>query len=222
MNKRQHIRLDALVRIPSFLDHHTLELGDVNRSPARVALDAVIRDVNAGVEAQATAAADFRCCAIRRRELRRELYTRYLRPIVVIARAELHCNPRAATLRCPSQSLGDEAFLAEAETIAELAVTYLHVFLRHRLPCDLVARVRGAIDAIDRVNNESIACTKRQMAATATVAAALRRAVRLVSVLDALVKSRGGRNAGLRAEWDAERRRHACCVRFDERLAGVA
>ena len=157
MKKRQQARLDTLAKIPSFLDDYAIELGHLNKTPSRAELDALLKALSVSGEAQAAAAAKFHSTTARKEQLRRELHSRYLRPIAAIANAEPANTPGAAALKCPTIRLSDELLLVQAESMAEYAAKHRHLFLRHRLPAGFVQQMRGTIDAIDRAIDQTAA-----------------------------------------------------------------
>jgi hypothetical protein len=199
-------RLDRLARIPAFLDQYAAELGAVSRSPARRELDAHVKLLAVMGNAQAVAKSRMRSCTQRREALRRELYERHLRPIAAIARAERAEAPVTEAFLCPHAHERYGVLLDRAEAIAQQAGKYRHLFLRHGLPRDFVKQLGGVIDAMDGLASERAEWAGRRKETTADLASLFRRAVRLVSVLDARVRGIAGGNRALLAAWDAVRR----------------
>ena len=222
MKKSQQARLATLVRVAAFLDDYVIELGHLNRSRSSATLRELLRELAANRDTQATAVVERHSCATRRRELRRELRARHLRPIAAITRVELADAPAAAAMRCPSMKLRNELFLAEAESMGQHAARRWHTFRRHRLPRDFVQQLRATIDAIDGLIDRSVECRKQRKAATAALASGFRRAGRLVSVIDALVQAQAHGNRELLAAWRAVRRTQAEGAARDAGVADAA
>jgi hypothetical protein len=213
MQRKQQTRLDTLAEVLTFLDDYAIELGNVSKSPSRAELCVLVKHLTVQATAQAAAVGEFRLCALRRRTLRRELCTKHLQPIAAIAQAELADTAVAQAFKSPGVRADYELLLERAEAVGDQARKYRGVFQRHGLRGDFVRQLRAIVDAMDRVTDERVECIARHKAATAALASGFRRAVSLLSVLNALVESRVGSNAGLRAAWRDVRRGEAARAR---------
>jgi hypothetical protein len=222
MEKRQQDKLNTLAGIVSFLDDHAIEIGKPSASPARVELEGLVKNLTLQGRAQAAAAGELRLHALRRRALRRELYARHLRPLAAIVHAELADTSLAAALRCLNRGARSDLLLEAVEAIGTQAVKYRHVFVRHGLGRDFVTQLRAVVDAMDRQADQRAACVTRLKAATASLASGLRRAVRLVSVLGALVEAQARGNPALIAAWVGVRRGEVSSPRHSLEVSRVA
>ena len=219
MKKRQQQTLKVLAGIVHFFDRYAIEAGPAHASSSRLELDALVKSLTMHGRAQAAATGELRLCTLRRRILLRELYTRHLRPIVAIARAEL---ADASAFDFSSARFRGDVLRERAVAIAHAAAKHQCLFLRRGLAPGFVEQFRATIDAIDRLGEERWRCATRREASTAALALGFRRATRLISVLDALVHNRAGGCPAVLSAWAAVRRGEVPDVRRSLEVSRVA
>jgi hypothetical protein len=110
-------------------------------------------------------------------------------PIARIARAELPPTPEMSALRMPRQAWKMERLAAAAHGMAQAAESSAAHFVAAGLPTDFIARLAGAADAMVRSVSDRKQTRGRLTGATKGLATTLSSALKLVSVIDALVTS---------------------------------
>jgi hypothetical protein len=198
--------LTTLHRVQQFMTNHAGELGDLNTSRSRQALDDLEAQLSSFAASQTGARSVTRTAVARQKVLKNTLLVKHLRPISAIAEAQLDQAPDFTELKLPRNIRTTPQLLAVAAAMAAAAVKYTHTFVEAGMSSTFVADLQAAADAVK--NNVTSKGTARssQIGATNGLKVATRQAHRIVKQIDALIEARLAGNTALLAQWKATKR----------------
>jgi len=125
----------------------------------------------------------------RQQSLCTKLRDHHLRPIVVIAKAEMRELPGIEkALLLPPGTLGVTKLVAEAEAIRKAAEQYKEAFVKNGRPADFLDQLTAAIAAVTQSTMGRAKNVGRQVGAKAGIAQQARRGRDAVAMLDSIVR----------------------------------
>ena len=202
MNCGQKSRFTTLVQVLLFITRYQSALGAVMLSRALAALREAVAEASFLVTAQWVAQSLGHRLTKIKAAIREDLRIRHMRPIADIALAMLRDNPVLARIKVPRKRDGDAKLLAAASAMAAGASRHRNVFLREELPADFITQLRHAASEIQRVLLERSQNRTARVTATQGIDDQLRRASRILPILDAQVVEQLAGQPALLAEWE--------------------
>ncbi len=201
MHQVQQGRLDALHRIRSFMDVYASELGTVNQSSSRAALDDVLAKLEARAATQFASVVQATGGTQHKNELREILRQHHMLPIAAVASATLAHTPFIAKLRLPGRKVNDSTLVAAGNAMAEVAAQYAKAFTDEQLPVDFIEQLKGAVEAVRQAAVARDGFQRNVTEATQAVDDELVRGKNVVRVLNSLVTRQLNDKNDLLAGW---------------------
>ena len=192
---------ETLRSVPPFLDEHRDVLAAVATSPMRRRLDDTLARLAFLADEQTASAAGARVCTQRYRERRRQLVRDHLVPLALIARTTEPPLSALEPFHLPRGRSTAQRLATVARAMAETAASHADILTAAGLPDDFVNRMGGAADAMMAELGRRTQESARHRIATEAIRTLLAAARRIVSVLDAFVKTACEQDAGLLAGW---------------------
>jgi len=208
MTKSQQATLDRFKRVQEFFDCHATELSDVNRSRARVQFDGTIADLDRCATTQVAASVQATSRTIRRAELREDLITSHLCPIVTIVHVCLSHLPVLGSLQMPRKRASDWDLLLDARRTADAIGANRYVFIAEGLPDDFVEQLVAAADELSELLRARDASWWEVSNATQAIRNGITKGFEQLRLLNALVQLRIRGSEELAAGW-----RSVCAIR---------
>jgi hypothetical protein len=135
------------------------------------------------------------------------LRTQHLRPISLIARAQLAGSPGIdKVVRLPRPNLTTTALLTQAQAFRAAAVLYETVFVNSGRPADFIAQLDAAINAVRRAFRSKATNVGKKAGAKLGLKDEIARGRRAVEMLDAIVTTGFAGNGQVLARWRSARR----------------
>jgi hypothetical protein len=206
MNRLQGRTYDSLRRIPVFLDGHADVLGAIVTSEGRKDVEAAIIAVEAHRTAQGTASRQLEGHRNKQLAVAKELAHSHMLPIAKFARGKLRGLPGYAELTKAVDVAAPKKLLADARSMAKVAVGYVDRFVSSGMAADTVDKLIVAADALDEAIMQRIGSHERRKASTDSIDALLQQGRDGVTVLDALITQLLKPNDPLLATWKSESR----------------
>jgi hypothetical protein len=206
MQSRQGNMLQALRTVDNFLTTNAATLDGVVTTGARKKLADAIATLEATVNEQAGSGVIAKGGTSRFRALRTALIRDHMTPIARIARAELPPTPELSAFRLPKKEWRMERVAAAAHGMALAAEPYSAHFVTAGLPTDFIAQLKGAADAMVRSVSDRKETRGRLSGATKGLATTISSALKLVSVIDAMVTTALVDDPALLANWKVVKR----------------
>ncbi len=153
MNRKQKQVMDSLVRVRAFLDAYPMT-GSLSSASAREMLDDVVQRLRSYAGAQHSGRDGSRMELKRQEDQIALLLDEYIRPIVMIARAQIELGSDVglpAGLRMPKLPLGPTKLIAVCDGMIEAARPHEKVFVANGLSADFLAQFASARDTLERV-----------------------------------------------------------------------
>jgi hypothetical protein len=220
------IVLNALQRVQRFMGTNDPSLGTLNASGYRRILDDVTAALSEHAVTQAASRRVGKGETAKQRVLRNALRLNHMRPISMIAAAQLKQVPEFTALQMPSSNSTSRRLIAAAGAMATAAETYATTFSDAGLPIDFLKQLRGAADALNSSIANRGATATAQSGATAGLKAQTSRGRETIKVLDSLVEPLLAGDAVLLAQWKAAKRisrsRGVSSVSLDAAASGTA
>jgi hypothetical protein len=201
MNKTQQALVKRLTTIQHFLDIHADALVPLNRGTARAELGGLVSAAERLAATQVTAAERSRSQTALLRDLRVNLRTVHLRPIIAVASARIGRTRAAARFKLPSQNVSDAVLVAEAMSVAAALRKRKSVLLAEYFEADCLDRLVIAAELVTAASAEAGRCRLEITSATTEIAEVVRRGRELVRFLNALVTSKARRNKRVLTAW---------------------
>jgi hypothetical protein len=201
MNGAQKARHESLLRVQRCLDDFDEFLGDVNRSPARSALDRLAGEVTQLAGYQRLAPTEVQSRAVQREDLREALRLEQMRPIAAIARLRLADSPLIIRLQVPRKNVDDATLIAAGDGMAKAAAQYRDVFIAQHLPADFVEQLEAAVNALRKSVEDREGTRVQRRYTTRAILACLSEASHMVRILDGLVMRQIRKDPALLAGW---------------------
>jgi hypothetical protein len=206
MNRKNGAVLTALERVQRFLDDNAALMPAANASPYRKTLDDAIarlggHAVDQNEHTRLSAGARAKQLAARRVLLRV-----HMRRISTIARVEFPRTPEFAALKAAPTTLGNQALVHAAESMANLASQHAEVFEKGGgLPPQFVDELRAAAAAVKEAAAQGQDSRSKRTGATKGVRSEAKRGRDAVAVLDTFVEPALKENEPLLREWKSRR-----------------
>lgn len=191
MEKKQRQLMDSLVRVRSFLEAHPA-IGALSYADARETLDDVIGRVDGHAGHQILGRELSRAESRRQQEQVSVIYDRHIRPIVMIARAQIQPDADVglpAGLRMPKADLPPTRLLAACSAMIEAARPYEAMFVAKGLPADFLAQFEAAREKLTTMRGNRAVQVRRHVTARAGLFVELRRGRLAVAQLDGIVRA---------------------------------
>jgi hypothetical protein len=201
MQTTQAAMLASLTNVQKFLDTHAAKLGDVAAGAARKRLDGIVAELTAHVADQSGGHFAAQGFTKKQRALRTALMRDHMAPIARIARADLPDTPEVHPLRMPRGNPGTGKLVSQARGMSQAAQPFTETFILGGLPADFVSRLDLAIDALLQAGTDRSRSQGRRGGATSGLRQRLSAGRKVVSVLDALIRSAAVGNGALLSDW---------------------
>lgn len=209
MIAQQKQKLQAFVRVQTFLESHPVA-GPLGYSGARETLDDAVRRLNEFAAAQLTGRDLSRGELRRQKQLVKQLFDRHMRPIVTVARAQIEpeSDVRMPAMRMPRAGVSVVKLLHACDSMIESARTFEAAFVANGLPADFLARFTAARNELEAGLGGRATLIGMRVGARAGLEVQVRRAVRAVDRLDAVVRSAFEGDPVALTEWRTAKRTH--------------
>lgn len=200
MERKQEHLIEALNQVEQFLETNGEAMTQVITSAARENFSASRERLVQHMKAQDGFARDTRSSVAIKRTLRDQLLEDHIRPIGVVARAELRHVQALAGLTVPSGKARFGSLVAAGYGMAQSARPYEATFLAAGLPADFIAQLVRATDALQEALTTRGEARALRVEATVGLAEESRVARNALRVLDVLVR-RAIKDPVRRARW---------------------
>jgi hypothetical protein len=201
MHKRQATRLAGLRAVQSFLTSNAEWFPEVANSRARKQFDDLIEELRGHVEDQEGSFLSAKSSTRKVHRLRRALLRDYMTPIARIAAMERDSVPELDPVRLPEGTLSLDRLIAYALGMAAIAAEHPEPFVAAGLPDDFAERLIAAAEDVNAEVGNRIRTRGRRGGATKGLESQLRRARRLLGVLDAFVTTALADDPARMADW---------------------
>ncbi len=191
MNRKQKQVMDSLVRVRAFLDAYPMT-GSLSATSSREMIDDVVQRLRAFAGAQHSGRDGSRMELRRQEDQTALLLDEYIRPIVMIARAQIELGSDVglpAGLRMPKLPLGPTKLIAVCDGMIEAARPYEKVFVANGLAADFLVQFASARDTLERVMGGRANQVGTKVAARAGLKVQLLRGRRAMDRIDAVVRA---------------------------------
>lgn len=207
MQGRQKQLLESLERVMDFLRAH-VPPGVTRAYAAKTEeLSALVAKLQSLLSDQLTGRNASRDDVQRTKMARTHLRERHLRPVNLIARGMLALEPKELkTLAMPEFDLNNARFLAAATSFRDAAKQYEQLLVENGRPEDFLAQLDRAIEAFRDSLFTRDANLGVQVGARAGLKQQLKRARRLIQVIDALVLDAFAGDEEVLARWRTAKR----------------
>ncbi len=193
--------LATLGLVRDFLDEHAAQLPSAATSGARRRLGEVLLGLATHTTEQSGQTIAGRGAVKKKTELRATLLRDHMRPIALVAQAELPHTAELHALRMPRNKPSLDRLAAMARGMAVEAAKYRGIFTRVGLPADFVEQLEAATQEMLDVRNASVRSRGRVKGATDSVRSLLREARQVLAVLDVLVRKDAPTDTRLLGDW---------------------
>jgi hypothetical protein len=198
--------LDMVRRVQGFLDRLAAALGSLIPASLRARLDAAVTQLAAFQVEQAATTGTARGETAAQTALRKDFYTRFMRPIARNAKSSLKNVGEYPTLVVPSSKLRKGEFLGAAQAMADSATKYEKVFLDKGMPTDFLTQMRAAIAQMTASNDARDRNLSRREAATQGIKNTSQVAHEVLVNLDSIIGPALKHDPSMLADWKASKR----------------
>ena len=198
--------LDTLRRVQGFLDTQATALGTLVPAALRARLDDTATQLSGFQVEQASATGTARGETANQAQLRKDFFTRFMRPIAKNARASLKNVGEYPTMVVPSSKLRKGEFLGAAQALADSAAKYEKTLVAHGMATDFLTQLRAAIAQLSTSNDARNRNLSRREAATEGIKNTSTTARNVLVNLDAIIGPALKHNTPLLADWKASKR----------------
>lgn len=220
MQSRQKQVIEAFQRVQGFLLAHPLPPPGDYGEPKQLLDDAVVQ-LTEHSRSQLTGIGLKRAGRENEATLREQLLMQHLKPITLIAQAQLRGSPGIEqALRMPVRELPALKLVALASSFHDAAALYEAVFVRSGRPADFLAQLDQAAEALRQGYLAKEAHLGVQVGAAAGMKVQIEQGRRAVMMLDAIVLTAFARQPDVLAEWRSARRVRLSSGRFGSRTTG--
>ena len=200
------IILDMVRRVQGFLDRQATALGSLVPATLRARLDNAATQLAAFQVEQAATSGTARGETASLTALRKDFYTRYMRPIARNAKASLKGVGEYPTLTVSSSKLRKGDFQGAAQALVDAATKYEKTLLEHGMAPDLLVQMRAAIAQLTASNDARDRNVSRRQAATQGIKNTSQVAREILVNLDSIIAPALKRDTSLLADWKASKR----------------
>jgi hypothetical protein len=198
--------LNTLMRVQRFMDTSGDSLGNLNTSGSRRDLDDIVSTLSRHAVNQASSKRVGSGETAKQRVLRNALKLNHMRPIAVVAKAQLKQVPEFLALKMPATNTTSRRLIAAAGAMAVSAKGYTKTFTDAGLEPDFLGQLETAAAALNGSLTNRGATTTSQTGATAGLKAETARGRDAVKVLDSLIEPMLAGNAVLLVQWKSAKR----------------
>src|SRR5258708_21942979 len=200
------IILDMVRRVQGFLDRQAAVLGTLIPASLRARLDNAATQVASFQVEQAATTGTARGETASLAALRKEFYTKFMRPIASNAKASLRDVGEYPTLTVSSSKLRKGDFQGAAQALADAATKYEKTLLEHGMLPDFLTQMRAAIAQLTAANDARDRNVSRRQAATEGIKNTSKLARGVLVNLDSIIAPAFRHDTSLLAEWKASKR----------------
>jgi hypothetical protein len=211
MTKNQRALIKRLTTILHFLDLHAEALFPLNLGTVRAELDVLVDALERVAISQVAATERSRAHAALQRDLRANLRTVHLRPIIAVGGARIGRTRAAARLKLPRCHAPDRVLVETAMHVAAILGKRKSALLAECFEADYLDRLLVAAELLAAAGREADRCRLESTSATRELVDLATRGRELARCLNALVTAKARRNRSLLADW-----RRATAVRRPE------
>jgi hypothetical protein len=201
MNKSQQDFHKRLTTIQHFLDIYAEALAPINRGTARAELDELVSAAMRLAAVQVAATERSRSQTALLQDLRVNLRTIHLQPILAVASARIGRTRAAVRFKLPSKNVSDLALVAEALSVAAVLRKRKSALVSEYFGADCLDQLVAAAEALKAGGDEAIRYRLQILSATKELADVTRRGRALVRFLNALVTSKARGNKRVLTAW---------------------
>jgi hypothetical protein len=206
MRNTQSAVVMALRQVQDFMTTHADQLGNLNESDARTALDDVEATLSGYAASQTSARGGRKAAIARQSVLKNALLVKYLRPIAAIAEAQLDHAPDFAELTLPKPLSTISQLLAAATAMGNAAAKYRDTFVKAGMTPTFLAELEAAANALQHNTTSKSKAVSSHIGATSGLKVATKQAHKVVKQLNALIEAQLASNPALLAQWKATKR----------------
>lgn len=203
MENLQELRLSALERARDFITRHTDRLSDIARSGAFARLEEILASIAEHAHGQWQRTAVGQVATVAKKELRRLLLRRHMRPIARVARLAEGRKPELKLIQLPTRRLSNMRFVEAAHGMAHSASLNPEPFVAAGLPADFVQQLHDAADRLERADDAKRWVGFERAMDTHSIRVRLAEGHKVLGVLDAMVKDVLHGERFLLEEWTA-------------------
>ena len=206
MKSRQRRVIEAYQRVQGFLQAHPLSPPGDYGEPKQMLDDAVVRLTDHSRE-QVSGSRMRRAGRENETALRRVLREQHLRPITLIAQAQLEGSPGLEeALLMPAPTLPTIKLVAVAESFHRAVTPYESLFVRSGRPADFLAQLEAATQALQQALQSKERHLATQIGAGAGLNDEIVQGRRAIKMLEAIVRTSFPTANDVLAEWRSARR----------------
>ena len=206
MQKRETRIHESYKRVKGFLVAYPAPDPQTYAEPQSI-LEQVLEKLETYAQAQQMGVNICKECRKRVETTLRQLRSRYLRPVVAIARAHRDVMPGIdRAMRMPETSLSVSAQLRHAEGIRGAAARFAPLFVKFGMPDGFVEQFAAAIAAVEDAVIDQVSWARQRIAARRDIEKTLLRGRDAVNVLDTTVRFLYEGNGGVLRAWESDRR----------------
>lgn len=206
MQHRQKQVIESFQRVQGFLVTHPLPPPRDYGEPGAL-LDAAVNRLLEHGRDQVSGQRLKRASRESEQTLARRLRRLHLKPITLIAQAQLSGSPGVdEALRMPPYKLPTTKLITVARAFRGAVAPYEEIFIRSGRPADFLAQLDAAIEAVQEAFDEKASRVGLQVAGSAGLTAELAWGRRVVKMLDAIVLTTFDGQLDVLAEWRSARR----------------
>jgi hypothetical protein len=201
MNKSQQDFHKRLTTIPHFLNIYAQALAPLNQGTARAELDEIVSAAKRLATVQVTATERSRSQTALLQDLRVNLRTIHLQPLIAVASARIGRTRAAVRFKLPSKNASDHVLMAEALSVAAALRKRKSALVSEYFGADCLDQLVAAAEALKAGGDEATRCRFEMLSATTEIADVTRRGRELVRFLNALVTSKARGNKRVLTAW---------------------
>jgi hypothetical protein len=196
-------QLEALRSVQAFLDEYQHRFPAIAASGMRRRLDEELASLAQHADDQTASAGGSRACTLRYRALRRRLVGTHLVPIALIARVTKPSSlSELEQFQVPTGKPTARRLAAAAHAMADAAAPHAGTFIAAGMPRDFIQALLRASDAMTAELTARAQEWSRHRIATEALRSGITSARRVVSVLDAFVRSECEADPTMLAGWE--------------------
>ena len=205
---RQKQLLDAFMRVQDWLRRQAAAMSHPSVAPRLAELNEAVARAERAAAHQVVGLRSSQDATRSLRNAVRTLRSRHLAPISMIARALGDDVPIQHACRLPRRRVPVMLLVATAGGVRETATQYADVLIAHGRPPSFLGELDAAIAEVQRMVRRRDRATGLHVGATAALAFYLKRARKLVELLNCHVLTVFAEDEARLAEWRAARRVH--------------
>jgi len=193
----------TLQNVQNFLATHADRLGALATSGARKKIDEIAASLDGHGREQEDRALAARMATARRVSAREVLIAAHMRPLALVAAAELANYGELAALHMPRLNVNDRALIQKARAMASAATSHEPAFSQGLAGDTFATDLEAAADVLMSALTERAAAVASRRKATAGLVTDTRTARHRLHVIDRLVTAVIKNDQSLLAEWNA-------------------